>query len=103
MKRPGAHGVSEHGLSQQSGAVMSVLNVRDRDGRVVHAVIHHRVNGHCHAVLRQHLRQRELWLDSDFRASVSIRIYLLRRYVVRASPQIDASVVVHTGQDEKDP
>lgn len=55
MERPSPHGVPERGLSQQSGAVVSILDIRDRDGRVVNAVVNHRVDGHSHAVFRQHL------------------------------------------------
>ena len=55
VKRPGSHRVPKRCLRQQFGAVMSVLDVRDRNRRVVHSIVHHRVNRHRHAVLRQHL------------------------------------------------
>lgn len=55
VKRPGSHRVTKRCLRQQFGAMMSVLDVCDRNRRVVHSIIHYRVNRHRHAVLRQHL------------------------------------------------
>lgn len=61
MKRSRSHGVSQGGLGQESRAVMRVLHVRNRDGRVVHTVVNHRVDRHGDAVFRQDLAEhREL-------------------------------------------
>ena len=56
MEWSGAHGVTEGRLGEQSCAVVRILDVRDRDRRVVHAVVDDRVHRHSYAVFRQHLR-----------------------------------------------
>lgn len=59
VERPGSHHVTKGSLSQQFGAVMSILNVRDSNRRVVHAIVHYRIHRHRHTVLRQHLISRK--------------------------------------------
>ena len=56
MEWSGAHGVTEGRLGEQSCAVVRILDVRDRDRRVVHAVVDDRVHRHSYAVFRQYLR-----------------------------------------------
>jgi len=53
----GAEDVAEGGLGEQSRRPVSVLDVRDRHGGVVDAVVDDRVDGDRHRVLRQNLHQ----------------------------------------------
>ena len=55
MKTFGAKNVSQRGLSQQPGGVVSVLDVGDRHGCVGYAVVHNSVHGHRDRVLGQNL------------------------------------------------
>lgn len=55
MKRSRPHGIPQGCLSQQPGAMMRVLHIRNRNGRVINAVVNYCINGYCNAVLRQDL------------------------------------------------
>lgn len=58
MKWSRSHGIPQGGLSQESRAVVRVLYIRDGDGRVVHAIVDHCVDGHGDTVLRQDLKEQ---------------------------------------------
>ena len=52
----GAEDVSQGSLSEQSGRMVSILDVCDRHDCTTHSVIDDSIYRHCHGVFRQHLR-----------------------------------------------
>lgn len=55
MKRSGAQHVAQSRLSQQTGGVVRVSDVRHGYRGVGHAVVDDSIHRHCHAVFGQHL------------------------------------------------
>jgi len=59
--------ISQGGLGEKAGRLVSIHHIHDRHDRIKHAVIDHRVDGNRHRVLRQNLES-----ESDFSYSVML-------------------------------
>lgn len=81
MQVVGSQHVSQRRLSQQSGRVVSIFDVRDRDCRIRDAVVDDCIHGHGDGIFGQNL---------------------LRRHVEGQGPQVDLRVVLDAREDEED-
>jgi len=84
MKRSRSHGISQSRLGQQSCTVMRVFHIRDWNSCIVNAIINHRVDGHCDAVLCQYLQITKsinilILMFGDFWRHLQSRCRLLNR------------------------
>lgn len=71
---PGAHCVAKGCLGQETGGMMCIFDIGNRDGSIRNAIIDNSINWYRYTVFGEHLNVAKKAYENDIYESIRIRV-----------------------------